>query len=263
MSCTAEPVLTYKGLISTADDLRHMAGLPSKDPLDPSYITDAELNIVIARYKAMLDAEASRRNDLQCQEYEVKLQAAEASTAGAMEEILASEIMPNGAQDYADEVPVSVQPSGTSVKTGTGKPLISYGIIEEPYLSVPIAVTIVDTVGDKRHAATMDHEFEKAATTSPFERWRYGTRGRRVYVTNNQRNIATIYVWLITRDRLEDFVRDTNPDHRALLDYRLLENDDLVSDIMPDFNARMIAEVRTAVGMGLEVGTRMENVKDS
>jgi len=264
MSCTSDPVLVYDGLIETADDLRHMAGLPSADPVDPSYITDTELLIVIQRYKDMLDQEAERRNDLQCQEYEVKKNAAEAVSAQTIEQILLADRMPNGAQDYADEVAIALTPSPTSIKTGTDKAIISYGIIEEPYHSVPIAVTVIDTDVEKtRKAATRDPEFEKIARTSPFERWRYDTRGRRLYITNNQRNIVTAYVWLITRDRLQDFAHDTNPDEKALDDFVFLENDQLIAELIPEFNARMIQEVRTAVGMSIDVGTRMETFKDA
>ncbi len=257
MGCDDKPVLVYTGLILDKDRLAHLIGLPSIDPTAPGTYPDAELTDIINRYKLNLDQIALRRHREQCRAFELQKQAADAAVAAQVEQILLSQIFPEGAAEYADEVPIKLHASAAGPKIATDKPVISYGIIPEPYVNIPRNVVVLDT-DNTRKTSTRDSEVLKQAVVSPFDRWRYDLIGRRIYVTNNGRNVLTAYVWLIQKERLTEFVESITPQLRSLEDFRFLENDELVADIVIDINNAMTAEARLALASLIGEGTRLE-----
>lgn len=232
-------VLSYSGVISTADELRSLIGNPSDDPLDPAgFVTDIELNAIISRHSASILEAAKRRwaeQRMQVQAaIDVKLserdgakgrqealrqskaQSLESSIAAAERALevdvarLSEEYVRNGlpekASGYFDEVEIPVIPSPTIAK-------VSYGLIQEPYLPSHIGatdgVTIVD--GDELHPASVDPNIQRTTLMSSlFDARRYQIRGRYIYVTNNGRDIEKVFAWLTTRDRVEDFAREVS-----------------------------------------------------
>lgn len=268
--CCDPITLTYPGLIADVKTLRHKAGLPSADPVDAGYTPDSILQDMLDRYQAMLQELAERRMREQCQEY-AKLKdevdrlnlAAEQRLDAAIEQYLNSDNVPFNVREYAHEVLIDLCYSPTATKEN-GIPLVSWGTIEEPYLSKALEVVVIYKDGT-RVAYVVDPDFEDSVRNAFTDIYRYQIRGRRIFVSNNGEDVPQAIVTVYDRNRLEEFAKASieGAVTSDLLDnFTILVDDELIADLIPQFNERMILEARNQLAAEVAEGSRLITSKD-
>lgn len=268
--CCDPVVLDFSALITDVKTLRAKAGFPTSDPVDPGYTPDFILQEVIDSYKSALQNIAEQRHRDQCQAYaklkdEVDMhnERVKQRVDATIEAALSGEDVPFRVEEYAHEVPIEMCPSAASTKKG-GVPLVSYGWVEEPYINKPIKVIGLYDDGT-RIVLNEDSDLDGSVACAFHDLYRYETRGRQIFVSNNGFDMKWIVATLYDRVRLEDIAKSTIEDsvESDLLDnFTVRVGNELIADLLPEFRQRMILEARGELSARVAEGTRLERQND-
>lgn len=262
--CILDPAdqLTYEGLIQEVEIVRRAAGLPSKDQRAPGWVSDNHIRDLITQIREELTNMTSRLYAEQCATWHNEKEAAEAMLEAAEDKIdrivdsYVSEIVASGTPrallDYMDEVKVLLTPSPTGPKASES-PMVHWGVLPEPYLAFAHACVVVDpSSGDRIEYAYDDRLFD-TVSMAPWTVERYSLEGRYIYIANNGIDLEHCVVWLLDRNRVVEFAKETQnafDDLEAKAALETVENkygytaDELAASLIMQANDRLIAAAR-------------------